>query len=603
MPLRQFVWLNRFVIKVTHFPLLFCIYVYERYFLAPSMYDATDLVENPGRGWQRAVSLADPASRAALFSPNVRVREGSVVGFQKDRALEEVFRRAPDLATLRTQRRHERRKTQNAIRTWMDQHEGEYANSPRNYSTIDSRSVNEWQRKLSVNRDRSRRFRHFSDARSFASDPADLMSNAAYPMAPDFYYEGISRRDHAAEVHNHTDADGDDELVTNDEEEEDNATNAAEHDRARQPIIEEEETFATPIATRFGNLASTPPRPSVHQEQKTPASPRAGPSRRRGLHNRTMSTNTILYAPQEAPSPRGSPAGSLEPASNITPRPPINRHIPADSSPAGPAGHPSPRRSLYTASRPQPVLPARDVARTAFNRSALLGLDIPARQAAPRRRSSVDQDPSSELNAAMAADDTLGAVPSSFATQMALAMTPHLNLAAKSAGAAERDSNNRMSRLMLAKMKTLEESLGDVVREMRVLRSAVPSTAQNSGDDGNDGRKGTGLGPGLRYRVGSGSTSGSAGPALIEVAAARERRGGGLRRSKTTAAARSGDRRPASRRSLGEERVGMGPHESRGKSKDKGKGKAVEMSETDDNGDDWAGLEEDTSFTRRGSSF
>ncbi len=43
-----------------------------------------------------------------------------------------------------------------------------------------------------------------------------------------------------------------------------------------------------------------------------------------------------------------------------------------------------------------------------------------------------------------------------------------------------------MSRLMLAKMKTLEESLGDVVREMRVLRSAVPSTAHNSGDDGSN---------------------------------------------------------------------------------------------------------------------
>jgi len=603
MPLRQFVALNRFVIKITHFPLLFCIYAYEKYFLAPSMYDPTDLVEHPGRGRQRAISLADPASRTALFSPNVRVREGSVVGFQKDRALEEVFRRAPDLATLRTKRRHERRKTQNAIRTWMDQHEGEYGNSPQNYSTMDSRSVNEWQRRLSVNRDnRPRRFRHFSDARSAASDPADLMSNAAYPMAPDFYNHGISRRDHAVEVSHNTDADGDDEFVTNDEFEEDNATNAPENSRPREATIEEEETPTTPTAAQFGNLASSSLGSTGPQLQRTPGSPQAGPSRRRGMHNRTMSTNTILYAPQESSrSPRSSSSTSIDqPMTTTTPRPLSKRHVPADASPAGGGGRRSPRRSVYMSSRP-PILPTRDVARAAFNRSAMLSLDIPGRQAAARRRSSVDQDPSSELNAAMAADDTLGAVPSSFATQMAMAMTP-LGLA-KSAGAADRESSNRMSRLMLAKMKTLEESIGDVVREMRVLRSAGVSTAHNSGDD--DGGAGAGGAGGRRkaphYRVGSGSTEGSAGPAVVEVAAARERRGP-LRRANTATARIGGGRRPLSRLSLEEEKVGMGHGEVSGKSK--GKGKAVEIADVDDDGDDSAGLdEEDTSFTRRGSSF
>ncbi len=43
MPMKQFVWLNRFVIKITHFPLLFCIYLYERFILAPSIYEPTDL--------------------------------------------------------------------------------------------------------------------------------------------------------------------------------------------------------------------------------------------------------------------------------------------------------------------------------------------------------------------------------------------------------------------------------------------------------------------------------------------------------------------------------------------------------------------------------
>src|SRR5688572_25376434 len=106
MSLRQYVSLNRALIKITHFPLLFCIYFYEKCFLAPDMYEATDLVDKPRRGRHHAFS--DPASRSAFFSPSIRIREESVVGYQRDRALEEVFRRAPE---IRTQRRVERRKT------------------------------------------------------------------------------------------------------------------------------------------------------------------------------------------------------------------------------------------------------------------------------------------------------------------------------------------------------------------------------------------------------------------------------------------------------------------------------------------------------------
>jgi hypothetical protein len=47
------------------------------------------------------------------------------------------------------------------------------------------------------------------------------------------------------------------------------------------------------------------------------------------------------------------------------------------------------------------------------------------------------------------------------------------------------DSDNaRMTQLMLAKMKTLEDSMSEMVREMRVLRSAAPNTAYNSGLEG-----------------------------------------------------------------------------------------------------------------------
>ena len=606
MSLRRFVWLNRCVIKATHFPLLFCIYFYERYFLAPSMYDPTDLVENPNRG-RHLVSLSDPAGRTNLFSPNIWVREGSVSGFQKDRALEEVFRRAPDVATLRTQRRNERRKTQNAIRNWMDQNDGEYTHSLHNHSTIDSRSVNEWHTRLGVNRERPRRFRHFSDARSAASDPADILSNSAFPAGAHFH-DDISRRDHAVDVKDNTDADGDDELVTNDEDEDDNATNTVDHSRTSQSP-KGDEIFKTPLATRFGTRApsesdSSPPPspPPPQQQQRIHGSPIAGLSRRRALqHNRTLSTNTILYAPQDTRSPHNSPPTPAEALQNVISRPPlINRLSAADPSPAAAgSGRRSPRRPVYpTPSRPTQTLPPRDIVRPpadSINRSTVPNLNIPNRQPPqPRRRSSVDQDPSSELNAAMAADDTLGAVPSSFVTQMAMAMGP-LGMA-KSVGA-DRDSN-RMSRLMLAKMKTLEESLGDVVKEMRVLQRSAVSTAHNSGDDDSFGRRG-----GSQYRVGSGSTGGSTGPPLIEVATSTPRpRRQGLRRAQTATARIGHKGGEGGQQPAGEKGFLAGTPGEFARAANKGKAKSAHVSDAEDEADE-AANPDDAGFTRRGSSF
>lgn len=561
MPLQQFVWLNRFIIKVTHFPLLFCIYFYEKYFLASSMYEPTDLVEHPGRGRQRQFSLADPTSRAALFSPNVRVREESVAGFQKDRALEEVFRRAPDYSTLRTQRREERRKAQTAIRNWMDQNET-IEESPHNYSTMDSRAQQDWRRKLNLGRDRPSKLRQFSEARSVASDPADLLSNHGFRGASN-YFDSISRHDYAmqSEIKDNTDADGDDELVTNDEDEEDNATNAAESRRSnRPPPVEEEDYFTTPVATRF--TRNPPMSASVGSStaplKQTPpqASPRPP---RRNMHSRTLSTNTILYNPPAQPQHQQEESFAPPmPSSQVRSRPLSSRHTPAASPGPGP-GRRSPRRSVYLASRPRPILPPRDMAHTAPNRAALgLPLEPPGRRSQPRRLSSLDLavDNQSDLAGLAAANDTYGAVPSSFATQMAMAtgmMTP-AGLGG-GAGLGRRDSD-RMSRLMLARMKTLEEGFADIVHEMRVMRSSGHPTANNSASEGSwKGRPVPGL-------------------ATIEIAGHDRAERSGLRRVKTVAS------RPGSRRG--------------------NKGKQVQQSDADDSDD---GDAANQSFATKGSSL
>ncbi|GAB1318899.1 Integral membrane channel protein [Madurella fahalii] len=548
IPMKQFVWVNRVAIKATHFPLLFCIYFYEKYFLAPYMYEATDLVDKPDRGRQHGIPFADPSSRSAFFSPSIRVREESVFGCQKDRALEEVFLRAPDSAVLRTQRRNERRKTQNAIRTWMDQHDAGFNSPPnystQNYSTIDSRLTSDWHRRLSMNRERPSRFpRHYSDIRSAASDPADFISDAAFPTAPEMYKDGIARRDYATEVKDITDgdADGDDELVTNDEDEEDNATNNLNDEAGASGETIEEDYFTTPVATRFTNA-----------ELSSADSPRPGAARRMALHHRTLSTNTILYAPETDQQYSDSSASAWPAiAPRALSRPVSSRPTPV-ASPVAPRGGDSlrsPRRSLYMAARPRLTTETSgsSMARTmpSNHRTSGLSLDIPAtlttttttssgsRKPPARRRSLVDFDGPS------AADDAFGGAPSSLPTRTSVLSSERRHSGDSGGG------NTRASRAMMAKMKSLEDSLGHMVREMRVLRMSVPNTAHNS-DDGLVSGGGSGSGertaPPQRFSVGSDPSSVGGGGArhplpLIEIADhghGSGGRAGGLRRSRTT---------------------------------------------------------------------
>ncbi|KAL0933134.1 cation channel family [Colletotrichum truncatum] len=479
MPLRHFVRLNRTIIKVTHFPLLFSIYIYERYWLAPSMFEPTDLVENHHHGRDRTISFADPAARSALFSPNIRVREESVTGFQKDHALEEVFRRGPGINTLRHQRRHERRKTQHAIRSWMDRND-EASASPQvpQWSTMDGgQSIRpDWHRRLSLSRElRTQRSRQISDIRSAASDPADLISQPAIGS----FFRGIAAATRAKEEESqHTDADGDDELVTNDEEEEEEiATNAGESRRG--PVIHQTQIddyfTTTPPSKRF---APAPPASSSLGSSERPSMAATPRSVRRIPHTRTMSTNTILYAPQELRRPPSSSSHSPDPPPT---RSRVQSSRPVVVEPATTGGPRSPRRQTYvTNSRPRPIMPPRDAVQTAPNRAALVGIDQRLRPNPMRRLSSVDM---SILSDNIAPDDPTGGMPSSFQTQMAMALMKDARINGVGRGQDAGDSN-RMSKLVLARMKTLEESFADVARELRELKtnpnSTAPTTRRNS---------------------------------------------------------------------------------------------------------------------------
>lgn len=531
MPLPHFVALNRLVIKATHLPLLFGIFVYEKFFLAPFMYEPTDLVENHQTTRHRGVSFVEPGGRPNLFSPSIRVREESVVGYQKDRALDEVFRRTPDIATLRTQRRNERRKTQTAIRNWMDQNYG-FVDSPHNMSTVESRMDTGWQRRMSVNRDRggSHRFRHMSDVRSAASDPADLLSLSAMPVfgRERRTFDGPDQRQSPFDVafKDHTDAEGDDELLTHDDDEEDTtniggpgltplqssgARHGGDDDNDNDERGENDgDFFATPVASRFlGVAARSPESPHGLGDDKvsdvvsssarnmdniaTAASPPKLSTSRKALHFRALSSNTILYNPSEADSgddnvpPPDSPDALFlplspkhvpEPSSRSRPLPSRHRPPTVPGTPTT-SGQRSPQKPAYHGAstvRPRPILPPREPTQSTagsraaaiFNTAALI--DTPVRRV-KRRMSSYDigSDTQSELLTASAVGaPPLGGgdgLPGSFVSQLALASA----IKARAAGETDHD-RDRMSRLVLARMKTLEESFTDVVRELRSLQ-------------------------------------------------------------------------------------------------------------------------------------
>lgn len=474
MPLKHFVWLNRTIIKVTHFPVLFVIYLYEKFWLAPTIFEPTDLVENHGRSRSRVVSFRDPTQRTAMFSPNIRVREESVAGFHKDRALEEVFRLAPDAATWRTQRRDERRKNQTTIRNWMDQHEAEGIPSS-NWPTVDSRAAPEWQRRLSAGWGKPSQLRQVSDVRSTASDPADFLTNPQVSFSLS-NAEGPPPRNVLIEpdYKDLTDADGDDELVTNDEDEDD-VTNADRSNQfERHGVEDEEDYFTTPKGGAVSRLASS----HGSSAKKVVLTPRLG-SARRGAHARTVSTNTILYKPEDGQANMSSLASPSKAKPIPTPRKPHSSgRATGTSSPSHAGRRNSPKRAPYlSTSKPRPIPATRGMTDSGgVTQTAMMSLAPRDRLRAARRLSSVDL---SIMSDNMGLEENHVTMAGSFQTQMAMALMKDNRLRGTGGESADRD---RMGRLVLARMKTLEESFADVIKEMRDLKnlSTAPHSRRNS---------------------------------------------------------------------------------------------------------------------------
>lgn len=505
---RHFVKLNRTLIKLIHLPILFSIWGYEGLILARHVYEPTDLVEQRGRHTNRqpAFTLRGPGD---LFSPSARLREPSVTTFHKDRVLEEVFRqpfRAPsDLDGGRDESRNDRHRT-TIVHDWMRSVGPQGPNSPmeQNREELD---------RLEARRPGMRRFKTshgaFSNRRgssfmasSAVSDPED--NRTVNPRQYRTIQEEGSTHHSMDGFPQQTDADGDDELATNDEDDHEDDTHREQSDngseiegRGDDDEDDEPTYFQTPTTVRafdstplYHTAATTRQLDGPSSPKQEPESPSKHARRRAAAHTRTTSSATILFSPlmltesdmakrpslpmtispPQAPQPKRASVVS-------TARNSGNEHLSGTATPRRSNGRRSgamtPLISLTSTDpamkspvRPRPIFPPRNANQSSPNLAGFLALD--------RRRPSLNAmalDLASDLGDNRVVPDAVGALPASLGTQldMNIAALRREQQARERSSNGDNDTTRRLNKLMLARMEKMELGFQEMLREVKGL--------------------------------------------------------------------------------------------------------------------------------------
>ncbi|KAJ5567929.1 hypothetical protein N7450_010415 [Penicillium hetheringtonii] len=440
MPFREFIRLNRTIIKITHLPILFTICLYEKTILSAKVVDLTDLVDaNP------QTKASDPTStwrpnRFRAFSNKVPrlVREPSVATYQKDQALEEVFRRPFSDDQMRGPRR--KQQTNNVIKDWMQEIGSGPVHTPDEQDSaadhLEMPALGARQPRFPFRKVMAAHGRNFTETtRSVASNPEER----SHVASPAFNRKGDSvSPTRTRQLSQHTDMEGDDELTSND----------GESDKENNSDVDEDVESSEKTTPKFYSS-----RPSTARLLS-----RRGSPTRRPKHTRNISGVTMLYNPIGSPN-EGTEGRSTPPRPN------------QDSSDDEPS-----RLPLVSTSVDQGTI-KRHPAQSGFARNASLGINqrsVPeleglylsdrAGSARPQRSlfglGSDLGDNKAVINA------FAGAVPSSFNTQMAFAT---------------------WGKLVLARMNNIEEGFREVIKEVKDLRrsgsSPSPSRSRTRADE------------------------------------------------------------------------------------------------------------------------
>ena len=466
LPFRQFVKINRTVIKATHFPVLFVIFAYERIILKRSHFEPTDLVEHRGRHSLEVRAFDAPGAGLNLFSPKVnRLREPSVATFQKDRALDEVFRRPFRDNTFRnTQQSVQRQKTSNVVNNWMQSiGPGGIASPPAEQDRsvlerLEARRLAHRRSQMAMRRRQLGRKRDLTEATmSVVSDPEEFVIGGLDDQQIRTREDSGLPATSVDDLPRQTDGDGDDELITNDEDELLTADRPSatidEHHEKRQTSTEDREDYFQQTPTNEPRI----PHFAVSLVNKVkPSPPKQGAMRTkiRRPHSRNVSTNTVLYDP---PSPQSDSSTSSPTRKAITAR--NSTRNTGTATPVS-AGRRTPKRQLPGASRPRPIMPPHSAFQSAPDLAGMLTFDNPHRR--PR---GLTMDLGSDIGDNKAiGGGYVGAIPHSFGTEMAFATRQ------PATAAGGNDDQQRMGKLMLARMNALEEGFREVLKEVKEWR-------------------------------------------------------------------------------------------------------------------------------------
>ncbi|KAI9728059.1 MAG: hypothetical protein M1834_007873 [Cirrosporium novae-zelandiae] len=511
LPFRQFIRLNRNVIKVTHFPILFGIYLYEITILRMSSYEASDLVGSRGRSsvkpQNQGHNLGQPHHGLSLFSPQPhRLREPSIATYHKDRALEEVFKRPMKGPLHDTQQSKERRQNSTVVNWIQGMGPAGVASPPieQDRAVVDQLESG---RPL-PGRTALLRRRRLTDlateaTRSIASDPEDFLTrNSRRPFHirqdSDMFTTNVEK---AQQQPDEEADDAGDELVTNDEEEE--VQEYLTSDQEESEVGKTEDYFGdTPIANNYLARPASPSQSIVPplQTRNQSSAPPVALNPRPHAHNRNYSTNTILFNPQRhsySPKSKGSSPTSPPLITAMS-----STRASTKKSKSGAAtpiqvpltmnietGRRTPRRP-GTASASRPHTRARSEFQSAPNLAGLLDRRNRDRVASGFMDLASDIGDNKAVGGAY-----MGAVPSSFQTQMAFLdrqMRSGIrnqdlrfdDQEERSVSNSNGDHSMMMARLMLARMKTLEEGFKVVLDEVREMRRDESRSTKSAGTSG-----------------------------------------------------------------------------------------------------------------------
>lgn len=493
MPFKKFIRMNRTVIKLTHIPVLFTIFLYERLLLSNLAYGPTDLVENRGRPGTASPMAPAFSIRGAVEAFQPRLREPSITTFHKDRALEEVFRRPYRDTSVQAPSNYPsgRRNSSNVVSDWMKKMgNDEEVNPPQEdaQSVLDRLETRNrpYLRRAKTSGQQSRRRHPLSFTRSVASDPNDSFVTFPRPILEE------EEPDLNDDIPQQTDADGDDELLTQAEDNDstsdqqitpkDLPTAGKENKKPKSGYAtSDDDFFRTPmVASRPKTPARTPARASTASDASAPGGQVTSPGRKiKPAHTRNTSTGTILFSPTKetidvsrpsSPEKRlklGSRSGTATPGRIDGPTM-SGMRTPKRQQPVSHVSHAS-------ASRARAILPP-DTGRTAPNLSNFLALE---RQNRTPSFNAVALDLASDLgdNNNNPNFGNLNTIPASFTTQIELAARARAEARMERKGSDADSDSNRMSRIMLARMTTLEEGFRDVLKEVKGLKVGDSSAA------------------------------------------------------------------------------------------------------------------------------